>query len=188
MAYGYKTVSSSQLNNIVERLTIPTQSSRSWRYDYNAQEENLRYLKKHDPLVHRSRSASPAKMGHIVNRLTKPTVASVTQRWNYDCEDGNLMFLKMFDKNIQLPYRTIASSRQHRSPAPGSRISVDDLTVFCDETRPHSRASSRASRASNSRASNSRASNSRASNRPTSQYNRRHNAGAQGDSRQSIIY
>ena len=139
MAYGFKHVSHAELNIIVERLTTPTQASRSWRHDYDCEEENLRFLKQHDPHIHPQRSTSPAKMRTIVSRLTKPTVASVSQRWNYDCEDGNLMFLKKFDPNIRLPYRTVSRNEESKRPPTSLRICADDLAVFCDRSRPRSR-------------------------------------------------
>ena len=131
MAYGYKHVSPTQLCNIVERLTSPTQASISWRHDYDAQATHVSYLKLRDPLVHPQRNVNTDQLGHIVQRLTRPTTASTAATWDFDNQDANLLYLRKVDRNIRLPLKTMSpttnmSSWTSRSSSRRSRISVED--------------------------------------------------------------
>ena len=50
MAYGYKHVNETELDNIVSRLySARTRASVSWRHDYNAQDEHLKQCRIRDP-------------------------------------------------------------------------------------------------------------------------------------------
>ncbi|KAK2159242.1 hypothetical protein LSH36_156g12025 [Paralvinella palmiformis] len=97
MGYGYKRVTSRQLMTIVDRLTVPTRASISWRYDYDAQGENLKFLKSHDPDIHPARSCTPDQLDDIIERLVRPTTASTAAIWNFDNQDANLAYLKIHD-------------------------------------------------------------------------------------------
>ena len=132
MAYGYKRVSPTQLNTIVDRLSSPTRASISWRYDYDAQATHVSYLKERDPLVHPQKNVNPDQLGNIVDRLTRPTTASTAATWNFDNQDANLLYLRKVDRNIRLPLKTMSPSTDlsaltSRSSSRRSRISVDDL-------------------------------------------------------------
>ena len=114
MGYGYKRVSSRQLMGIVDRLTVPTRASISWRYDYDAQGENLKFLKRHDPDIHPVRSCTPEQLDEIIGRLTRPTTASIAAIWNFDNQDANLAYLKQHDRCIELPFRTASPTASRR--------------------------------------------------------------------------
>ena len=103
--------------------STPTQSSISWRHDYDAQGENLKYLKAHDANIHPVRDVTPHQLGEIVVRLTRPTTASIAAVWNFDNQDANLAHLKENDSCIELPYKTATPS----SSSSRGRLSVEDF-------------------------------------------------------------
>ena len=131
---------------IVDRLTVPTRASISWRYDYDAQGENLKFLKSHDPDIHPARSCTPDQLDDIIERLVRPTTASTAAIWNFDNQDANLAYLKIHDSCIELPFKTaspIASRRQCINvedfvPSPSTR-SVSSLSPSTSAGERHRR-------------------------------------------------
>ena len=143
MGYGYKRVSSRQLMGIVDRLTVPTRASISWRHDYDAQGENLKFLKSHDPDIHPIRSCTPEQLDAIIGRLTRPTTASIAAVWNFDNQDANLAYLRRHDGRIELPYKT-ASPGAASTPSRRRCINVEDFVPTCRSLSAHRREASAA--------------------------------------------
>ncbi len=121
-SYGYHTVSTSELDSIVNRLSCPTEASKSWNHKYNAQDTHVRYLKQKDPKVHPCRSASPEKVTKIISRLTSPTRASWANRYDFDNQKANMDYLETKDPSVRS--RTISRASSSRT---SSTLSVEEL-------------------------------------------------------------
>ena len=130
-AYGYRHVSSSQLDRIVERLTRPTKASQAWNHDYDAQQVHVDHLRSIDPLFQPKRTVASKDLNPIVNRLQRRTTASAASTYDFDHQEANLMHLYAKDPKVQIGRSSRSSiGTMSRSSASSSAGSDDGDSVL----------------------------------------------------------
>lgn len=148
---GYRFVSTPEVEKLVVRLTRPTEASRSWAHDYDAQGVNLAHLKSRDPMIHkRSRSVTPKDLEEIVEHLHRPTTASTAKVHDFDNQDANLYHLKTRDEKILLPFRSMTPSTLRGAQASASSRRSPTVTVSIRySARPNRKNSCRSTKTTN---------------------------------------
>ena len=101
-AYGYRQISAPQINEMVKRLSRPTQASQTWRCSYDAQQTHVANLQLEDPNFQKNKTVPSRELDCILQRLQKHTQASAASTYQYDNQEVHLMYLRATDPKMQI--------------------------------------------------------------------------------------